>query len=529
MAGGLLNVCMTPRDESKSSSAPASLDRKTMLALVEASRIINHDLNLDEVLQQVAEQAAVVLDAEGSSVLLLDGSRDELVFKIVVGPADRQLLGVRIQANQGIAGQVARTGRAVRVDDVKQNSNFFPGIDAKTNTQTRALMAAPLIDRDVIIGVVEVINPQNRVNFSENDLDVLRFFANIAAAATRNAQAYDRVSRDNRGLRESMPAPLIVGESPVIRRVHELCSKVAKSRATVLITGETGTGKELVARSVHNLSDRSDKPFIALNCAALPETLLESELFGHEKGAFTGAVERKMGRFELADGGTFFLDELGEMNPSTQVKLLRVLQEQQFVRVGGTQTHTCDVRIIAATNRDLSKEMEAGRFRNDLYYRLNVFPIVLPPLRERVEDIPLLVNHFIRQVVPSLGVQAPTITEAAMSCLMQYSWPGNIRELRNVIERSTLLAGSSITVDDLPREVGSHCSTSVKEVHGNGDKAEADSATGSKLEGHERALLLQALSAANWNQSEAARQLGISRDHMRYRVKKYGFKKPGKS
>lgn len=519
---------MPDREPRTSSATPASLDRKTLLALVEASRIINYDLNLDEVLQQVAEQAAVVLDAEGSSVLLLDTARDELIFKIVVGPADRQLLGVRIKADQGIAGQVARTGRAVRVDDVRKNNNFFPGIDAKTNTQTKALLAAPLIDREKVIGVVEVINAQNRINFNDNDLDVLRFFANIAAAATRNAQNYERVNRDNRGLRESMPAPLIVGESAATQRVLELCRKVAKSRATVLITGETGTGKELVARTVHDLSDRRDKPFIAINCAALPETLLESELFGHEKGAFTGAVERKMGRFELADGGTLFLDELGEMNQSTQVKLLRVLQEQQFVRVGGTQTQTCDVRIIAATNRDLSKEMEAGRFRSDLYYRLNVFPIVLPPLRDRVEDLPLLVNHFVRQVVPSLGVPPPKITDAAMSCMMQYDWPGNIRELRNVIERSTLLAGDSITIDDLPREVAAQGSAGSDGFDDAADGTSGQTVGGSKLAGHERALILQALSESNWNQSEAARQLGISRDHLRYRVKKYGFKRPAR-
>jgi len=520
---------MNVADDHPAPATTASLDRKTLLSLVDASRIINHDLNLDEVLLQVAQQAAVVLDAEGSSVLLIDGAREELVFKTVVGPADRQLLGVRIKADQGIAGQVARTGRAVRVDDVRQNSNFFPGIDAKTNTQTKALIAAPLTDRDKVIGVVEVINPQNRINFSDADLDVLRIFANLAAVATRNAQVYDRVQRDNRGLRESMPTPLIVGESPPIRKVLELCKKVAKSRATVLITGETGTGKELVARTIHDLSDRRDKPFIALNCAALPETLLDSELFGHEKGAFTGAVERKLGRFELADGGTLFLDELGEMNPSTQVKLLRVLQEQQFVRVGGTQTLTCDVRILAATNRDLAKEMEANRFRSDLYYRLNVFPIALPPLRQRVEDLPLLVNHFVRQVVPSLGVAPPRIADAAMSCLMQYHWPGNIRELRNVIERSTLLAGAEITVDDLPPEVAAHGCPPEEGAGASGNGGSVnDPGGGSKLAGHERALILQALTAAKWNQSEAARQLGISRDHLRYRVKKYGFTKPQK-
>ncbi len=519
---------MSIADDHPAPPTTASLDRRTLLALVEASRIINAELNVDEVLQQVAEQARVLLDAEGSSVLLIDTARDELVFKTVVGPAGRQLLGVRIKADQGIAGQVARTSRPVRVDDVRQNSNFFPGIDAKTNTQTRALLAAPMIDRGEVLGVVEVINAQSRVNFSDSDLDVLRFFANLAAAATRNAQAYDRVSKDNRGLRESMPTPLIVGQSPAIRKVLDLCKKVAKSKAAVLITGETGTGKELVARTVHDLSDRRDKPFIALNCAALSETLLESELFGHEKGSFTGAVERKLGRFELADGGTLFLDELGEMNPSTQVKLLRVLQEQQFVRVGGTQTLTCDVRIVAATNRDLTREMEAGRFRSDLYYRLNVFPIALPPLRARVEDLPLLVNHFVRQVVPSLGVPPPKISDEAMSCLMRYGWPGNIRELRNVIERSTLLAGDEITVDVLPPEVGVHCPGETEP--GKGESCDTDAGVGgSKLAGHERALVLQALTEANWNQSEAARQLGISRDHLRYRVKKFGFKKPGKA
>ncbi len=494
-----------------------AIDRKTLLALVEASRLVNHDLNLNEVLNQVAHQAATVIGAEGASVLLFDEDRDELVFQTAIGPVGNQLQGERIKADQGIAGQVARTGRPVRVDDVRQNQNFFPGIDAKTNVQTRGMLACPLIDRGKVLGVVEVINAIDRDHFGDQDLELLQVFANLVAASTRNAQTLDQVSRQNRGFREAMPAPMIIGQSKPIKRVLELCRKVAPSKATVLITGETGAGKELVARCVHDWSERADKPFIALNCAALTETLLESELFGHEKGAFTGAVERKLGRFELADGGTLFLDELGEMNAATQVKLLRVLQEQQYVRVGGTQTLVCDVRIVAATNRDLMEEVKEGHFREDLYYRINVFPIHVPPLRERVEDLPLLVDHFIKAVIPSLGVKPPKIADDAMAAMMQYGWPGNIRELRNVIERSTLLAGDAITVDDLPPEVARNRSAAP---------AEAVLPSESKLAGHERALILQALNDAGWNQSEAARQLGVSRDHLRYRIKKYGLSKP---
>jgi Nif-specific regulatory protein len=348
----------------------------------------------------------------------------------------------------------------------------------------------------------------------------LQLFANLAAAAASNAQTYDRVLRQARGLRESMPAHQMVGRSAPITKVTELCRKVAMSNATVLLYGETGTGKELAARSIHDFSPRHDKPFIAINCAALPETLLESELFGHEKGAFTGAAGRKLGRFELADGGTLFLDEIGELSPSIQVKLLRVLQEREFVRVGGTQTIICDVRIVAATNRDLKEEMQAGRFREDLFYRLNVFPITLPPLRERIEDLPMLIGHFARQVVPNLRVEPPKVSDAAMAAMMGYNWPGNVRELRNVIERSTLLAGGNgITPEILPPEIV------AGPLHSAPPALRAEPGP-SKLENHERALIVKALEDSGWNQSAAARALGISRDHLRYRIKKYKLVPP---
>ncbi len=514
---------------STNSNTAPQLDRKTLQALVDASQAINSELSSEDVFARVAEWAATVLEAEGASVMLFDDDRKQLVFRAAIGPSADMLIGVRFDAALGIAGQVIKTGRATRVPDVRQNRHFFPGIDARTHMRTQSMIAAPLVHRDSVMGVVEVINPKQRDEFTPGDLELLKVFANLAAVAASHAQAYDQVSRQNRGLREALPTFSIVGRSNAIRKVVELCKKVALSKATVLLYGETGTGKELAARAIHDFSPRKDKPFIAINCAALPESLLESELFGHEKGAFTGAAGQKLGRFELADGGTLFLDEIGELSQSIQVKLLRVLQEREFVRVGGTQTITCDVRIIAATNRDLKREMADGRFREDLYYRLNVFPITLPALRERVEDLPELVDHFIRQIAPSLGVSSPSMSDQALTQLMRYEWPGNVRELRNVVERCTLLAGNDqIRSEHLPPEIGQ--STANVLTHGStggGSTASGAPAGGSRLADHEKALILKALDETDWNQSAAARNLGITRDHLRYRIKKYNLQKPG--
>ncbi|MGC8719204.1 MAG: sigma 54-interacting transcriptional regulator [Thermodesulforhabdaceae bacterium] len=275
------------------------------------------------------------------------------------------------------------------------------------------------------------------------------------------ARAVDhyRLLRRNRELEEEVKSRYsfqnIIGKSQVMKKVFYIVEKIAPSRSTVLITGESGTGKELIAKAIHYQSPRRDKPFVSVNCGALPETLLESELFGHERGAFTGAVQQRKGRFELAHEGTLFLDEISEMPLHLQVKLLRVLQEMEFERVGGTQTVRVDVRIIAATNRDLKKEVAAGRFRSDLFYRLNVVNIHLPPLRERSEDIPLLVAHFLDKYGKEMGGgETFKVDREAMKCLMEYSWPGNVRELENVIERAMLLCSNNvITLADLPLEV----------------------------------------------------------------------------
>ncbi|MCH8804725.1 MAG: sigma 54-interacting transcriptional regulator [Planctomycetes bacterium] len=501
----------------KAVSLPAgSISEAALTALLEASAAMSASLDLTETLQAIARSAAEVLNGEASSVLLLDRKRKKLVFKAAVGDRSDALLGEEFDADLGIAGRVAQTGQPTLVRDVREDANFFRGIDDKSSFTTREMVAAPLTYRGEVIGVVEVLNNHKTGQFSERDLDLLQVFGNLAAISTSNAKLHEALKRDHRGLRESVRSEdTIIGNSTALQDVMNLCERVANTNATVLLLGETGTGKELSARFTHARSPRGGRAFIAINCAALPETLLESELFGHEAGAFTGATAQKLGRFELADGGTLFLDEIGDISHATQIKLLRVLQEREFVRVGGTKTVACDVRIIAATNRDLKAAMEAGDFREDLYYRLNVFPIHLPPLRDRREDIPLLVAHFITTVSKEMGRPEPQVGEEAMSLLCIYRWPGNIREMRNVLERAVLLCDSGVIEPrQLPREVS------------NDIEQPAPGEGKSSLVGYEKAMIVKALKESGWNQSKAARTLGISRDNLRYRLRKYAIQRP---
>ncbi|MBI5865361.1 MAG: sigma 54-interacting transcriptional regulator [Planctomycetes bacterium] len=448
---------MTQTDNPRSSRR---IDEVALEALLEASTVINGTLDLDAVLQAIAQQAAEVLRAEASSVILLDRTRRKLVFRAAVGEAGKLLLGEEFDAGLGIAGRVVTNGEPILVARVDDHPEFFSGIDKKSRFVTRGMVAAPLRTRGQVLGVVEVINKQDGPQFDEHDVDILQVFANLAAIGCANAQIHEELKRENFSLREvGATEDPIVGNSAALRSVLQLCDRVAATNATVLLLGETGTGKELSARRVHAMSPRRDKPFVAINCAALPETRLESELCGHEAGAFTGATARKLGRFELADGGTLFLDEIGDISPSTQIKLLRVLQEREFVRVGGTKTIGCDVRIIAATNRDLKKAMETGEFREDLFYRLNVFPIQLPPLRDRREDIPKLVETFVTRFAAEEGRRRVIGADrTAMALLEAYDWPGNVRQLENAVFRAVVLSdGDLLGVDEFPqiaREVG---------------------------------------------------------------------------
>ncbi len=497
-------------------ASSSTFSHESLRLLAEASAVINSTLDLQTVLDRIAESAAKVMQAEAGSVLLLDKHRSKLVFVSATGERSEMVIGREFDSDLGIAGRVTRTGQPEIVHDVQTDRGFYRQMDKISHFTTRMLMAAPMIAESEVIGVVEVLN---RVDgeFAKSDMDLLMVFANLAAIAARNAKAHERLKRRHRDLCEQvLKDQRIIGDSKAIREVISLCNRVASSSASVLLLGETGTGKELFAKYVHNASLRADEPFIAVHCAALSETLLESELFGHEKGAFTGAVSQHVGRFESADGGTIFLDEIGEIPLSTQVKLLRVLQEQTFERVGGSSTVRGDVRVVAATNRDLKAEIVRGRFREDLFYRLNVFPVTLPPMRKRREDIPQLVDYFATHAAEKMGLPPPRLSNDASAVLMGYDWPGNVRELQNIMERAVILShGEPIGVSDLPLEIAGTIAAE-----------DAPKSDGS-LWDFERSMIAKALKDSGWNQTQAARALGISRDNLRYRVKKYEITKDG--
>ena len=350
--------------------------------------------------------------------------------------------------------------------------------------------------------------------------------ANAVLVVLEKALEKLRLQRDTQNLRERVRERYrfhnIVGDAPELQAVYEVVKRAAPTRATVLILGESGTGKELIAQALHEESPRRDKPFVKVNCAALSETLLESELFGHEKGSFTGALGRKEGRFELADGGTLFLDEIGDISPSTQIKLLRVLQQKEFERVGGTQTLKVDVRLVAATNRDLAAEVKTGVFREDLYYRLNVVAVTLPPLRNRKGDIPALVSHFIEKYGKAYGKELRALAPGTLNALLAHDWPGNVRELENVVERAVVLAkGTELTADDLPPS-----------LRGPRPRERVPGALipGATLYEIEREAILRTLEMVGGSTSRAAEILGISVRKIQYRLKEYaqgGEVRPG--
>jgi len=314
----------------------------------------------------------------------------------------------------------------------------------------------------------------------------------------------------------------IIGDSPALEAVLEQVERVAPTGSTVLIQGDTGTGKELIAHAIHNLSSRCGRPFVRLNCAAIPLDLLESELFGHEKGAFTGAIAQKIGRFELADKGTLFLDEIGDIPSALQPKLLRVLQEQEFERLGSTRTHQMDVRLVAATNRDLMEMVNRGEYRSDLYYRLNVFPIQLPPLRERSEDIPALVTHFVERFGRRMSREIEHIPSETMSALTSYPWPGNIRELQNLIERAVILSNDGVLPNPLPA-AGAHRVAAALTTTAS---ATSDATT---LRDSEHALILRTLEGVGWiigGPKGAAQRLGLKRTTLIHKMQKLGISRP---
>jgi Nif-specific regulatory protein len=428
--------------------------RTRLASLIEINQLLMSTVETDELLRAIIESAIRLFSVEACSIGLVDEATQQVAFAFSLGGA--KVEEFHIAVGQGIAGWVAQTGQEVISNDVSRDPRFFQGIDKKTGFRTKSVLCAPLKQHNHIIGVIEAMNTTHPSGFTQEDLQLLMAFASLAATALTRAKAFVSVRNTNAAFQEEIRDryQLVVGSSTAMHEALRIARTAAATASTVLLLGESGTGKEVVARSIHQWSPRAEHPFVAINCTALTSELLESELFGHERGAFTGAIAQKKGKFELADGGTIFLDEIGDLPPNLQVKLLRVLQDKEFQHVGGIKNIRVDVRILAATNRNLPQAMQKGAFREDLYYRLNVVSIMLPPLRERQEDVPTLVQYFIDHYCREMSRPAMGTEPEALRCLQTYTWPGNVRELQNVIERAVALAqGPNITVADLPAEV----------------------------------------------------------------------------
>jgi two-component system response regulator HydG len=376
------------------------------------------------------------------------------------------------------------------------------------------MVAFPLRHEGQFLGTMLIACP-GECNCVIKDLDIIEIILAQSTGAVRRAIAHEEEIRELRARTEKSSGLVgLIGKDPQMQVVYKLIEDVAPTDTTVLIQGESGTGKELVAQAIHNQSLRKQRPFVVINCAAYPATLLESELFGHEKGAFTGAIRQKTGRFEQANGGTVFLDEIGEISLSAQIKLLRILQSQKFERIGGENTLTVNTRILAATNKDLLQEVKAGNFREDLYYRLNVIPIQLPPLRERRNDIPLLARHFLQKFAEEQNKIIQNFSSEAMRHLLDYDWPGNVRELENSIEHATVIAkGKNVEVSELPAGI----QQAKPSIPNESDRS---------IMGNEITLLREVLDECNWNKKEAAAKLGISRSTLYEKLKKYSITKP---
>jgi Nif-specific regulatory protein len=507
--------------------------------LLELSRGFAARTDLEDLLPLVIRHTKEVLDAEGCSLLLIDESGEELFFPVsssVQEGVDVRLHDLRFPVSQGIAGQVIRNRRGLLVNDVADNRYFNPEVDRVTGLRTTSLMCAPLNGREGVFGVIEVINSRD-AGFQDADLEFLEALAPSVALAVETARivgdlrdAKTRLSGEVSGLRrERLHAdsfPEIVGLSPAMEQVFALMESAADSSISVLIQGETGVGKELVARAVHTHGARRDAPLVALNCGAMPAALLESELFGFARGAFTGADREKPGLFEAADTGTLFLDEIDAMPLDQQAKLLRVIQEGEFRRLGETVSRTVDVRFVSASNADLAEEVREGRFREDLFYRLNVFPIEVPPLRERPSDIPLIATAILLRICARTGKQIRALEADVIDVFDHYAWPGNVRELENELERSVALTpkGNSIGLAFLSSRIVEQS----RERPAPG--SEAFNQRGGLREARqrfERKFLASVLRLHSGNATKAARELGISRQMLQRKIRDWNLREPG--
>jgi Nif-specific regulatory protein len=496
-----------------------------LLPILQICEKIYSQRDLSTLLDLIAREATRLLEADRASLFLLDRENNQLWSKVALGSEEI----LRFDARLGIAGSVVMTGQLVNVADARQDPRFYQEIDAQTSYRTQSVLAVPLRNfAGEIIGTFEVLN-KRRGAFAAEDEEILRTLAAQAAVAIETAQMLgqlkqhrDQLLQENtqlwREVEHNLPRKSILGTSEKIQRVLRFIEQISDTSANALITGESGTGKELVAKAIHYNSPRARRPLVALNCAALPDSLVESELFGIEKGVATG-VEQRIGKFEAADGGTLFLDEIGDLSLPAQAKLLRVLQEGVIERVGGRKEIRVNVRTLAATNKDLEAEIKKGAFRPDLYYRLKVIHIQLPPLRDMREDIPSLANHFLARYCREAKKQPMSLTPEALSCLTNYSWPGNVRELENEMWRlSASIAKDTVTAEDLSEAIRS-AGTNHSSSRSRPDQSLKDTVT--ELE---KRMIVEALQRCGKNQLQAAQALGLSRQGLIKKMKRYGIR-----
>ena len=512
---------------SSTSLAAAQREIKELSLLFEITQLLNRSPNLGEVLASLLQMMAERMGMLRGTITILNRETGELSIDAAFGLSPEERSRGRYKLGEGVTGQVVQTGQPVVVPRISEEPLFLDRTQARSRDSARSstdisFICVPIRLGEECVGALSADRLCSDAAACREDVRLLSIVASLIAQAVRLRQSGQEQMRaleaeNNRlqgELLERLKHHRLIGHSDALRAVLQQIKQVAPSTTTVLIRGESGVGKELVAEAIHCNSPRAQKPFIQVNCAALPENIIESELFGHEKGAFTGAIAARKGRFELAHGGTLLLDEIGDLSPATQIKLLRVLQEREFERLGGNHTVSVDVRVLAATNRPLEELIREGKFREDLYYRLNIFPIFIPPLRERKSDILPLADHFIAKYNNADHKKILRICPAAVELLVNHHWPGNVRELENYIERAVLLAPDGVIH-------GYHLPPSLQPATDDGTTAPGK--LDSMLHALEHELLTDALQSHHGNMAAAARALGLTERIMGLRIHKHGL------
>ncbi len=491
---------------------------RELTAILEVSRVLTTSFALEKNLQSVMSTLGSLLEMQRGCVFLLDHPSGELRIVAAHGLEKHNIEKGKYKIGEGIVGRVLEKRIPMVIPNIGKEPQFLNRTGSRPEKDGVSFLCIPIMLKNEVLGVLSVdrIYSKKQGNV-DDDIRVLKIVASLIAQFIKLWETYEKSEKEKESLKRELKGKYsienVIGASDRMQEVFEAVHRVSPSRSTVLLRGESGTGKELVARAIHYMSPRSKGPFIKFNCASIPEGLLESELFGHEKGSFTGALSSRSGKFELAHKGTIFLDEIGDLPITLQPKILRVLQEREFERVGSEKTVKVDVRIITATSRNLEHLVTHGKFREDLYFRLNVIPLFLPPLREREEDIPILIEYFLNKFNEE-NSRSLVVDSGALQVLLNYNWPGNVRELENTIERLVVMSGSdTVTPSDLP------VSLSVRRLK----SPDSPSSLTANIEEIEKANILEALEKTGWIQARAARLLGLTPRQIGYKIRKYGI------